>query len=335
MVGVYLEFRVIPVLLWSFSAVALGTGLAGRSGDVRLVWFAAAVGIGWLLQGVLAHSVNEVTDWRSGTDRDPAPRVLSGGSKVVRAGLLSERELVWAGAVAGAAAVGLGLWVAEARGWWLLGFGAVGVVGAVAYTLPPVALAYSPFAGEAVAFVCVLACTLGGFAVQRGSLDGSVLLVGATHAAYCVSMLMLHHYLDRGPDARAHPPKVTTVVRLGAGARSYATAWAAAALGLACACVLVVGVRLVPLAVASLVAVLLQLRVLPDDPASVTRAEAWVIGLGIAGALTSAALLAWQLAWVLLVPVLLVPLELLVGRDWLAPALARSSGAPPGRSPLP
>ena len=330
----YLEFRVIPVLLWSFSAVALGTGLAARSGPVRTGWFVAALGIGWLLQGVVAHCVNEVTDWRSGTDRDPAPRVLSGGSKVVRAGLLSERELVCVGVAAGVAAVGLGFAVAAARGWWLLGFGLLGVVGAVAYTLPPVALAYSPFAGEAVAFVCVVACTLGGYAVQRGSLDGAALLVGMAHASYCVSMLMLHHYLDRGPDSRAEPPKVTSVVRLGARARGYATAWAFAAFALACAAVGVVGWQVAPMAVAALVGVFLQVRVRPDDPGSVTRAEAWVIGLGIVAALTSAVLLAPQLGWVLLVPVVLVPLELVVGRGWLAPALA-ASGDPPGRPPLP
>jgi hypothetical protein len=36
----------------------------------------------------------------------------------------------------------------------------------------------------------------------------------------------------------------------------------------------------------------------------------------------------------LLVPVVLVPLELVVGRGWLAPALA-ASGDSPGRPPLP
>ena len=219
-VGVYLELRVVPVLLWSFSAITLGSALAWE-GAGRTRWLVAAWVIGLLLQGAVAHCVNELTDWRSGTDRDPAPRVLSGGSKVLRAGLLTERGLVWMGTVAGVLAIGLGMVVAAERGWWLLAFGALGLLGAIVYTLPPIAAAYVPFAGEGVAMVCVWACAVGGYAVQTGAVSGQVLLLGASHAAYCVSMLMFHHYLDRGPDARARPPKQTTVVRFGDAAPAF------------------------------------------------------------------------------------------------------------------
>ena len=46
-----------------------------------------------LIQGLLAHTVNEIEDWRSGTDGHPSPRVISGGSKVVTSGLLSTDAL--------------------------------------------------------------------------------------------------------------------------------------------------------------------------------------------------------------------------------------------------
>lgn len=318
--GCYLELRVVPVLLWSFSAITLGSALAwDQAGHVR--WMVAAWVIGLLLQGAVAHCVNELTDWRSGTDRDPAPRVLSGGSKVLRAGLLTERDLVWMGTGAAVLATGLGVVVAAERGWWLLAFGAVGIVGAVAYTLPPLAAAYVPFAGEAVAVLCVWACALGGFAVQTGSISAQVLLVGASHAAFCISMLMFHHYLDSGPDSRAQPPKRTTVVRLGGAARAYGLAWAGVAAATALLGTLIVDVRLVPTAVAGVVAMMLHGRVQLDDPKAVTRAEAIVIGLGIVAAITSGILLAPALWWVAIVPLLLVPIEGIIAARWLTPAL--------------
>ena len=318
--GCYLELRVVPVLLWSFSAITLGSALAwDQAGHVG--WMVAAWVIGLLLQGAVAHCINELTDWRSGTDRDPAPRVLSGGSKVLRAGLLTERDLVWMGTGAAVLATGLGVVVAAERGWWLLAFGAVGIVGAVAYTLPPLAAAYVPFAGEAVAVLCVWACALGGFAVQTGSISAQVLLVGASHAAFCISMLMFHHYLDSGPDSRAQPPKRTTVVRLGGAARAYGLAWAGVAAATALLGTLIVDVKLVPTAVAGVVAMMLHGRVQLDDPKAVTRAEAIVIGLGIVAAITSGILLAPALWWVAIVPLLLVPIEGIIAARWLTPAL--------------
>lgn len=320
-IGAYLELRMVPVLLWSFSAITLGSAL-GWSNSAAPGWLVAAWAIGLLLQGAVAHCVNELTDWRSGTDRDPAPRVLSGGSKVVRAGLLTERELVWMGSLAAGGAVVLGTVVSAERGWWLLGFGGIGIVGAILYTLPPVAAAYVPFAGEAVAVICVWACALGGFAVQRGTITGSVALVGAAHAAYCVSMLMFHHALDRGPDSRATPPKRTTLVWLGPGARAYAVAWSACALGLATVAVVSVTAKVAPLVVAAALTTLLHARVDLDDAASVTKAETVVIMVGIAAAVGSAIWIAPALWWTVLIPLVVIPVEGLVAGRWLAPALA-------------
>src|SRR4051794_6767618 len=151
--GLWLEVRVVPVLLWSFSALTLGTALSGAHPDI---WrYAGAVVLGVLIQGLIAHAVNEIEDWRSGTDRHPSPRVISGGSKVVVAGLLDERQLwiVFGAALGAATALGLGL--ATLRGAVVLPFGLIGVAGAIAYTMPPLRAAYRPFVGEALAFTCL------------------------------------------------------------------------------------------------------------------------------------------------------------------------------------
>lgn len=297
--GLYVEVRVIPVLLWSFTGITLGTALAVDGGaPLRVGDYLCAVAIGFLLQGIVAHSVNDIADWRSGTDRDPAPRTISGGSGSLTAGFLSERDLVLIAVAAGAIASALGIYLAATRGWWLLVFGAVGLAGAVLYTLPPVRLAYRPFAGEAVAFCCVWACGAGAYGLQTGSLTAEAALAATPHAAGCVAMLMVHHYLDRGPDSRARPPKVTSVVRLGSRARAYACAWGILAIFLSAATLLRVPEFALLLGAGGL-ALAAHARVRVDDIGAVTRAELVVIAGGIAGGLGTAALLAPQLVWAL------------------------------------
>lgn len=310
--GVYLEIRIIPVLLWSYSAVTLGTAIAWRGGGGSVPGYLVALLEGLLLQGLVAHTVNEIADWQSGTDQDPAPRVISGGSKVVASGLLTLKELKVIGLCAGALAVAIGIAAAATWGWVLLFYGALGLAGAVLYTVPPVRAAYRPLVGEGIALVCVWACAAGAFVLQRGTLTGEAALAGVAHAAACVGMLMLHHSLDRGPDSRALPPKVTTVVRMGDRARAYRLGWAVLALALSAALVAGYDAAFWPLVAGAAVALVAHLAARDDDPASVTRAELVVILAGMGGALGSAVALSPVFAWALVPPAVLVPAEILL-----------------------
>ncbi len=287
-----------------------------------------------LLQGLVAHCVNEIADWRSGTDRDPSPRVISGGSKVIASGLLGPRELRLIGIAAAVAATVLGFLAAAQWGWILLAYGAAGLAGAVLYTLPPVRAAYRPFTGEAVAFVCIWGCTTGAYVLQRGELSGGAALAGIAYAASCVAMLMMHHYLDRLPDSRALPPKTTTIVLLGRAGRRYAVLWAAIALVGACLLTALVDDRFAIAAAAFAAALVVHATVDPSDPASVTRAELAVIILGMLGGLGTAAALAPPLLWALGAAAVLVPIELVLSglahRDLMAARLERSSRSPGG-----
>jgi 1,4-dihydroxy-2-naphthoate octaprenyltransferase len=311
LLGVYLEFRMAPLLAWPYTAITLGTAIAGYDRGYVVVWaYLLAMAVGVLLQGLVAHSVNEIVDWRSGTDRDPARRVISGGSKVVASGLLTLRQLTWLAVGAAVAGGALGLVAAATRGWVLVLFGLGGLAGAIFYTLPPLRSAYRPFAGEAIAFGCLWGCAAGAYVVQAGRLSGAAALAGVGYAASCVAMLMMHHYLDRGPDTRALPPKSTSVVRLGALARGYAVAWGTVALASFAALAIWVNPRFLVGTLGLAVVLLIHASVDQDDPASVTRAELWVILLGMASGLGTAAALAPGLAWALIPPAVLVPLEL-------------------------
>ena len=79
-------------------------------------------------------------------------------------------------------------------------------------------------------------CVLGAYLLQ-GPRPGLVAgLAAVAVAAYAVSMLMMHHFLDRDADMLADPPKVTSIVRLGLrGGHRYAVGWSAVALAAAVA----------------------------------------------------------------------------------------------------
>ena len=309
--GLWLEVRVIPVLLWSFSALTVGTALAATDGSLQVWYYVGAVLLGALIQGLLAHSVNEIADWRSGTDRHPSPRVISGGSKVIAAGLMGEGALRVTFAGAFLATTVLGLALVAARGLVVLPFGLVGVAGAILYTVPPVRAAYRPFAGEAIAFICLANCVIGAHVLQGGpGIDAATVATAVAVAAYAVGMLMVHHYLDHDADRMATPPKVTSIVRLGlVRGKWYATGWCVVALAAAMAGS-AVQPRLLPLVAGYAVGLLAHLRCRPDDVESVTKNELAIIFAGIAAALSASALLVPELAVAMVVAVVLVAVEM-------------------------
>jgi len=325
--GAFLEFRMIPVLLWSFTAVLLGTGVAfAETGRFDVLWFLAALFLGTVIQGFVTHSLNEIYDWRSGTDRHASPRLLSGGSKVLAAGLLGERDL-WrlfaaSSATVGAVAAMAILW----RSPWILLFAGTGYVAGVAYTAPPLRLSYRPFAGEWLGgFLGVFLAGTGAFFIQALTLTPLAVITAAAHASTCVGMLLVHHYLDHAADRDASPRKETTVVFLGLGrAKPYALAFALAALALTAAAAILSWAFLVSLAPLAAVAAAHH-RLRPEDLASVTGAEIRIIQGGIVAGVLPA---------VLLCPFLVIPAILAVpayaAHHWLAtsPELAARAAAP-------
>ena len=315
--GLWLEVRVIPVLLWSFSALTVGTALAAHGRDLQVWYYVGAVVLGALIQGLLAHSVNEIADWRSGTDRHPSPRMISGGSKVILAGLMGERALMATFGAAFLATTVLGLTLVAARGIVVLPFGVVGVAGAILYTLPPVRAAYRPFAGEAIAFVCLADCVLGAHLLQGPAIDSTTVAAAVAVAGYAVSMLMVHHYLDHDADAAANPPKVTSIVRLGlVNGRRYAIAWCLVAMAAALAGS-AAQPRLLPLVFGYAIGLVAHLRCRPADVESVTMCETVIIFAGIASALVAATLLEPPLVLTLLAAAVLIAFEM---RMAVAPA---------------
>ncbi len=300
--GWFLEFRLIPVLLWGYTAVALGASLAyADDGRVGLMWLALSMALAGLVQGWVTHAVNDIYDGRSGTDGFGSPRALSGGSKVLGMRLLVERDLWAILAVSTAGVAALALLAGALRAWWLVLLVIAGYGIGVAYTAPRVATAYRPFAGEWLGgFPGVLLAGLGAYGIQALRLSWTALAVLSAHALVCTAMLVMHHYADAAADAAARPVKRTTVVALGPRrARGYATLLAGGAAVLYGALGLLLHPAFLAGAALTALAALFHARTDPSDLRSVTRNELRVIQLGIAAGLVPAALLAPPL-WPLL-----------------------------------
>ncbi len=332
--AVFLEFRTIPVLLWSFTAVALGTAIAvfesGRFDPLVLV---LAFAIATLIQGFETHAINEIYDLRSGTDRDPSPRLLSGGSRVLTAGLLSEREM-WIVFGVSSALIALATAALVAlRGPTIAAFAALGYTTGLVYTLPPIATSYRPFLGEwSGGFLGVFAGGLGAYVAQAGRLSALALLAAGAHAFVCVGMLLVHHYLDRDADLASIPPKRTTVAVLGfPKAKFYTMAVAMAPIPLFTLSLVLGGWPFAIPVIGSLVGLAAHSRLRPRDPTSVTPGELRIIEAGIAGGVGGAIALApvlWPLAPVAVAGFLL---HLRVGARYVTPptpALSRTQGIP-------
>jgi len=292
--GVFLEFRLIPVLLWSFTAVTLGTALAyHESGLLDWRWFLATLAIATLVQGFETHAVNEIYDWRSGTDRAEVPRALSGGSKVLNRGLLTIRELWAVFAVSSVLVFLLTVYLVLARSWALIAFVVPGYVSGLVYTMPPIRTAYRPFVGElSGGFLGVMLCVLGGYYVQTLTISAAAIVASMAYACVCVAMLMMHHYLDVEADLAAQPPKRTTIAFLGRrSGKVYTESYAVAALvGFAVLAVWYpIFLAAVPFAA---LAVLAHARTSPADLGSVTGNELRVIQLGIATGMVASVALA-------------------------------------------
>ena len=293
--GWFLEFRTIPVLLWSYTAVALGTAVAFHEGGrFDVPWFLVALSLAGLIQGWETHAVNEIFDWRSGTDRHRSPRALSGGSKVLSRGLLSERDLWVVFAVSTAGVAALTILAGAMRAWWLVLIIGAGYALGLVYTLPPVATAYRPFAGEFFGgFPGVLLAGLGAYAIQTLRVSWTAVAALSAHAFVCTAMLVVHHYMDIPADSAAVPTKRTSAVYLGpTRARAYATLLAGAGAAVYGALGVLVHPAFLLASVLTAGGTVFHFRVVPIDLASVTRTELRVIQLGIAAGLSAAVVLA-------------------------------------------
>ncbi|AXF56180.1 prenyltransferase [Salicibibacter kimchii] len=162
--------------------------------------------------GVLTHLLNDVSDYKSGTDAH-SPAILSGGSRVTQDGYFSVDDLeklgdrlIYAIVFSCIALVFFGFYQISIL---LL----IGVWAAASYSCLPLRLSYRPFVGEVLSlFPSMLALGLAGAWLALDDLPAWALQNATINALFCVAWVMVHHIPDRHADQQAKPKKRTTVV---------------------------------------------------------------------------------------------------------------------------
>ncbi len=163
-----------------------------------------------------ANVLNDYFDSKSGCDwQDKRDHIFFGGSKVIQKGLLSEKTVLLAGMVF----VSLSLLSVIALQFILkdipvILFGVLILFLAIAYTAPPLKLAYRGI-GEAVIFILFgAAIVCGSYTIAKGSLFGmDVVLLSLPVSFLVTAILYCNEVPDRGVDKAVG--KNNIVVRIG------------------------------------------------------------------------------------------------------------------------
>ena len=210
--GLFMEVRILPVLVWAFTAILVGTVLAYVETGVFILWnFTLAMSIACLVQAYPTHAANEIVDWLSGTDAEGY-----GGSKVIREGLLTVKDLKIVICASMSLVVVLALVVIFTIEFNLIWFGIVGIAASLFYSLPPFKLAYKPFVGEWIGgFVGVFIAVTGSYYIQVLTLSHTAVLTAIAVGIADVAIMEMFHTVDYRADKSSIPQKRTTMVFLG------------------------------------------------------------------------------------------------------------------------
>jgi 1,4-dihydroxy-2-naphthoate octaprenyltransferase len=208
----------LPFLTATIVPVLLGIAIAAADGAFDLVSALLTI-VGASLVQLGVNTANDVFDTAQGADdANVTPTKYSGGSRVIQYGLLSLRQMasIATALYAGAALIGL-LLLAMRGSPALLAIGLLGIVLSLAYTAPPLKLAYRGLGEIVVAIGFGPLMLLGAYVVQSGGALSWEPLVASIPVALLVALIL---YVNEIPDRRgdAHAGKRTLPVRWSPGA---------------------------------------------------------------------------------------------------------------------
>jgi 1,4-dihydroxy-2-naphthoate octaprenyltransferase len=213
LVGLLLRATRAPFLTATVIPVLLGAAVAFYEGSFSLPWLVLTLAAAALVHLGL-NVCNDIFDALSGADAvNPSPTPFSGGSRVIQYGLLGIREmaLLCAALYGGGALLGL-LMVIFRAGVPLLVLGALGLLLSIAYTAPPLRLAYRGLGELAVGLGFGPLMTIGAYMVQTGRIGWPPLIASVPVALLIALVLYVNEVPDRAGDAAAG--KRTLAVRL-------------------------------------------------------------------------------------------------------------------------
>lgn len=166
----------------------------------------------FLTHGLLTHIVNDLADFKSGTD-DYSPGVLSGGSRVIQKKIFTYSQLKLFGIILSAVMLTAAI-LFFTFGYRELGIlTVIGIWGALSYSIKPFSFAYRPLAGEWLSlFPSMLFLGLAAPWIMLDAIPVWAWFNAIINAVWCMSWVMVHHIPDIDADQRARPVKNTTVL---------------------------------------------------------------------------------------------------------------------------
>jgi 1,4-dihydroxy-2-naphthoate octaprenyltransferase len=206
--GVWLLAIRPKTLSASVAPVLVGTAIAARGGNFRLLPALAALAAALLLQ-IGANLVNDAADFARGADTD----ARRGPTRVTQSGLLSVAQVWRAAWLAFGGAAVLGLYLVATGGWPIALLGVAAIAAAWAYTAGPWPLGYHGL-GELFVFAFFgVAAVVGTTYVQSGAFSRLALAAALPVGALVTAILVVNNTRDIDTDRRAG--KRTLAVRLG------------------------------------------------------------------------------------------------------------------------
>jgi 1,4-dihydroxy-2-naphthoate octaprenyltransferase len=195
-----LAAAVVPVLA--------GTAMAAKSGRIEWALFACTLAGAVLIQ-IGTNFVNDALDFKKGADT--ADRL--GPLRVTQAGLLSADAVMRGAYICFFLAALCGVPLVLHAGWPLLVIGLASIAAAYSYTGGPYPLAYHGLGEPFVIVFFGVVAVSGTYYIQRGTVDWSVIAIGAAVGLLAVALLAINNLRDSQNDARSG--KRTLAVRFG------------------------------------------------------------------------------------------------------------------------
>ena len=204
-----------PFFTASFVPVILGGVLAWREiHSFNFSYFLLTL-LGVLALHAATNTLNDYFDYRSGNDllNREANRPFDGGSPFIVDGRLTAESVYRFGCGALLLGIGIGLFLAFRRGWWVLPLGLIGVGTSYFYVEPRVRLA-SHGLGELLTGLCFgPLVVMGTYYVQAQEFSYGALVAGIPVGFLITNVLFINQFPDREADRAVG--KNHWVVRLG------------------------------------------------------------------------------------------------------------------------
>jgi len=209
----FITATVVPILL--------GTSIAwARTSVFNLEYFLLAL-VGGVFLHLGTNVANDYYDHKSGNDEvnKEFVRPFSGGSRTIQSGLLTPREVLSGALLFFALGTSIGLYLAWARGPFVLVLGLVGLFSGFFYTAPPVNLASRGIGEIFVGVNFGTLMTLGAYYVQTQMLTLEPFVASIPVSLLIAAVLYINEFPDYAADKAVG--KNTLVVRLGRGRAVY------------------------------------------------------------------------------------------------------------------